>query len=40
MSTITTERNGTEQDTSSELRHEIEDLKKAQAVQAATDAGA
>lgn len=41
MSTVTAERNGTTGESStSELRQEIEDLKKAQEVQAATDAGA
>jgi hypothetical protein len=40
MSTMTAERDGTEQGSSSERRQEIEDLKKAQAVQTATDAGA
>jgi hypothetical protein len=40
MSTMTAERDGTEQGSSSDLQQEIEDLKKAQAVQTATDAGA
>ena len=40
MSTATAERNGSTTEESSDLRQEIEDLKKAQAVQAATDAGA
>jgi hypothetical protein len=34
-----TERDGTEQGSPSKPREEIEDLKKAQAVQTATDAG-
>jgi lysophospholipid acyltransferase (LPLAT)-like uncharacterized protein len=42
MSTMTTERNGSTeaQAGGSDLRQEIEDLKKAQEVQVATDAGA